>query len=155
PDGPYAWGYCFVREVNRQFGDKYYGRGLTQLSYNYNYDRAGKAIGVNLLNNPDLVATDPVISLKTAIWFWMTPQGKKPSSHDVIIGKWTPSPADTAVGRKSGYGVITNIINGAIECGHGYNDNVFDRIGFYKNYSNMLGVDYGKNLDCYNQTPFA
>ncbi|KAM4133756.1 hypothetical protein ACJW30_01G355500 [Castanea mollissima] len=103
----------------------------------------------------DLVATDPVISFKTAIWFWMTPQGKKPSSHDVIIGKWTPSPADTAVGRKSGYGVITNIINGGIECGHGYNDNVFDRIGFYKNYSNMLGVDYGKNLDCYNQTPFA
>ena len=122
---------------------------------NYNYDQAGKAIGVNLLNNPDLVATDPVISFKTAIWFWMTPQGKKPSSHDVIIGKWTPSPADTAVGRKSGYGVITNIINGKKECGQGYNDNVFNRIGFYKRYSDMLGVDYGSNLDCYKQKSFA
>ena len=34
---------------------------------NYNYDQVGKAIGVNLLNNPDLVATNPIISFKTAI----------------------------------------------------------------------------------------
>ena len=40
---------------------------------NYNYDQAGKAIGVDLLNNPDRVAIDPIISFKTAIWFWMTP----------------------------------------------------------------------------------
>ncbi|KAK7826445.1 endochitinase [Quercus suber] len=154
PDGPYAWGYCFVREVNGQTGDQYYGRGPIQLSYEYNYDQAGKAIGVDLLKNPDLVATNSTISFKTAIWFWMTPQGSKPSSHDVIIGKWTPSPADAAAGRKSGYGVITNIING-IECGHGYNDDVFNRIGFYKRYSDMLGVGYGTNLDCYNQRSFA
>ncbi|XP_075666717.1 chitinase 8-like [Castanea sativa] len=101
----------------------------------------------------DMLATTTTIKQEKPLE--SIPQGKKPSSHDVIIGKWTPSLADTAVGRKSGYGVITNIINGGIECGHGYNDNVFDRIGFYKNYSNMLGVDYGKNLDCYNQTPFA
>ena len=91
---------------------------------NYNYGPAGKAIGVDLLSNPDQVATNPTISFKTAIWFWMTPQGNKPSSHDVIIGKWTPSAADTAAGRVPGYGVITNIINGGIECGHGQ-----DKIG--------------------------
>jgi len=85
---------------------------LVDLNSNYNYGPAGKAIGSDLLNNPDLVATDATISFKTAIWFWMTPQGNKPSSHDVIIGKWTPSAADTAAGRVPGYGVITNIING-------------------------------------------
>ncbi|KAM4125983.1 hypothetical protein ACB094_01G353700 [Castanea mollissima] len=97
PDGPYAWGYCFVREVNRQSGDQYYGQGLIQLTYNYNYDLAGKAIGVNLLNNLDLVATNTIISFKTAIWFWMTAQGNKPSSQDVIIGNWRPS-SDTFAG---------------------------------------------------------
>ena len=85
----------------------------------------------------------------------MTPQGNKPSSHDVIIGKWTPSAADTAAGRIPGYGVITNIINGGIECGHGQDSRVADRIGLYKRYSDILGVNYGKNLDCYNQKPFA
>nr|CAD1821285.1 unnamed protein product [Ananas comosus var. bracteatus] len=105
PDGPYAWGYCFVEEVDPRSnycspsvqwpcapGKKYFGRGPIQLSYNYNYGQAGEALGVDLLNNPDLVATDPMISFKTAFWFWMTPQPPKPSSHDVITDRWTPSP---------------------------------------------------------------
>lgn len=121
----------------------------------YNYDQAGRAIGVNLLLNPDLVATDAVISFKTAIWFWMTAQGNKPSSHDVIINRWTPSAADTSAGRVVGYGVITNIINGGLECGRGRDNRVEDRIGFYKRYCDIVGVGYGNNLDCYNQRPFA
>ena len=121
---------------------------------NYNYAQAGQAIGVDLINNPDLVATDPVVSFKTAVWFWMTPQGNKPSSHDVIIGRWNPSSADRAAGRVPGYGVITNIVNGALECGHGPDDRVADRIGFYKRYCGIFGVSPGDNLDCYNQRSF-
>ncbi|KAF4377687.1 hypothetical protein G4B88_006967 [Cannabis sativa] len=29
----------------------------------------------------------------------MTPQGNKPSSHDVIIGRWSPSQSDRSAGR--------------------------------------------------------
>ena len=101
-----------------------------------------------------MVATDAVISFKTAVWFWMTPQANKPSCHDVITGGWTPSDADTAAGRVPGYGVITNIINGGLECGHGADDRVANRIGFYKRYCDIFGIGYGDNLDCYNQTPF-
>ena len=125
------------------------------LHSNYNYGPAGKAINVDLLNNPDAVATDPIISFKTAIWFWMTPQSPKPSCHDVITGQWKPSAEDKAAGRVPGYGVITNIINGGIECGKGSNPQVEDRIGFYKRYCDILQVSYGDNLDCYNQRPFA
>ncbi|QHN80274.1 Endochitinase [Arachis hypogaea] len=126
----------------------------TGYTLNYNYGPAGRAIGVDLLNNPDLVATDPVISFKTAIWFWMTPQGNKPSSHDVITGRWTPSDADRAAGRVPGYGVITNIINGGLECGHGPDARVEDRIGFFRRYCQLLGVSPGDNLDCNNQRSF-
>ncbi|CAK9157221.1 unnamed protein product [Ilex paraguariensis] len=122
---------------------------------NFNYGPAGRAIGLNLLSNPETVVNDPVVSFKTAFWFWMTPQSPKPSSHDVITGIWRPSAADTAAGRVPGYGVITNIINGGIECGKGSNLEVEDRIGFYKRYCDILGVSYGNNLDCYNQRPFA
>ncbi|KAL3597563.1 hypothetical protein D5086_009200 [Populus alba] len=167
PDGPYAWGYCYVREQNPGSycapsstypcagGKQYYGRGPMQLSWNYNYGQCGRAIGVDLLNNPDLVATDPVISFKTAIWFWMTPQSPKPSCHNVITGRWSPSGADSAAGRVPGYGVLTNIINGGLECGKGWKQQVEDRIGFYKRYCDILGVGYGSNLDCYNQRPFG
>lgn len=122
---------------------------------NYNYGQCGRAIGQDLLNNPDLVASDAVISLKTALWFWMTPQSPKSSSHDVITGRWTPTSGDWAARRYPGYGVITNIINGGIECGKGWNENVDNRIGFYKIYCDIQGVGYGDNLDCYSQTPFG
>ncbi|XP_040962308.1 LEAF RUST 10 DISEASE-RESISTANCEUS RECEPTOR-LIKE PROTEIN KINASE-like 2.4 isoform X2 [Gossypium hirsutum] len=165
PDGPYAWGYCFIREQNNNQayclpgvwpcprGRLYYGRGPFQLAYNFNYGPAGRDIGVDLINNPDLVATNPTISFKTAIWFWMTPQGNKPSSHNVLVGQWTPSAAERDAGWLPGYGIITNIINGELECGHGPDDRVADRIGFYRRYCDILGVSYGSNLDCYNQRP--
>ncbi|KAE8654792.1 Endochitinase [Hibiscus syriacus] len=166
PDGPYAWGYCFIRERNPSTycssrdwpcppGRQYYGRGPIQLTHNYNYGQAGRAIREDLINNPDLVATNAIISFKTAIWFWMTPQGSKPSCHDVIIGRWSPSRADTEAGRVPGYGVITNIINGGLECGRGPDSRVQSRIGFYRRYCDLLGVGYGNNLDCNNQRPFA
>nr|AFK34539.1 unknown [Medicago truncatula] len=134
---------------------RYYGRGPIQLTHDYNYGQAGKAINQDLINNPDLVSTNPTVSFKTAIWFWMTPQGNKPSSHDVIIGRWTPSGADRSAGRVPGYGVITNIINGGLECGHGQDARVNDRIGFYRRYCQILGVSPGDNLDCNNQRSFA
>ncbi|EEE63651.1 hypothetical protein OsJ_18468 [Oryza sativa Japonica Group] len=167
PDGPYSWGYCFKEEIGATASycvpsaewpcapdKKYFGRGPIQLSYNYNYGPAGEAIGEDLLNNPELVASDPVVSFKTALWFWMTPQSPKPSCHDVITGQWTPSSGDIAAGRVPGYGVITNIINGGLECGFGPDDRVANRIGFYQRYCDVLGIGYGSNLDCYDQRPF-
>ncbi|XWS41449.1 hypothetical protein CRYUN_Cryun17cG0082800 [Craigia yunnanensis] len=167
PDGRYAWGYYFIEEQgNRPAycdsgwlcapGKKYYGRGPIQLSHNYNYKQAGDhgAIRRDLINNPELVATDATVSFKTAIWFWMTPQGNKPSSHNVILGRWTPSAADRAAGRVPGYGAITNIINGGIECGQGPHPSSGDRIGFYKRYCDLFGINYGGNLNCRDQKPF-
>lgn len=122
---------------------------------NYNYRQAGDALRLDLLNNPDLVAMDAVIAFKTAIWFWMTPQGNKPSCHDVITGRWQASNADRAAGRFGSYGVITNIINGGVECGGRSTNSVISRIGFYKRYCDILSISYGENLDCNNQSSFV
>jgi predicted chitinase len=50
-------------------GDKYKGRGALQLTGKANYAAAGKALGVDLVNNPSLAAT-PEYSFKTAGWYW-------------------------------------------------------------------------------------
>ncbi|KAF1856319.1 hypothetical protein Lal_00049319 [Lupinus albus] len=113
-------------------GQKYYGRGPIQLSYNGNYD---------LLNNPGLVETDPVVAFKTAIYFWMTPETRKPSAHDVMTGKWQPSAADKAKGRTPGFGMTILIVNGELECNKGENNySMKDRIGFYQFFLKKLGV---------------
>jgi predicted chitinase len=43
-------GYRYAKEVN---GHVYYGRGLVQLTWDFNYKSMGKIIGVDLYNNPD------------------------------------------------------------------------------------------------------
>lgn len=137
-------------------GKKYYGRGAMQLSWNYNYITAGQALGFDGLNNPDAVAANPVLAFKTALWFWMTPQAPKPSPHDVMTGRWQPSAADVAAGRTPGFGLVTNIINGGLECGKGTpSDKEAGRVSYYQRYCQLLGVTPGSSTSCAGQRSFA
>ncbi|MBK0380903.1 chitinase [Mucilaginibacter segetis] len=140
-------------------GKKYYGRGPMQLSYNGNYGYASDCIFGDkniLLNNPDLVETDPVVSFKTAIYFWMTPETHKPSAHDVMIGKWQPSADDKAKGRVPGFGMTINIVNGAVECNQGEDIySMHDRIGFYQFFLKELGAsDNNCACSCGSMAPY-
>lgn len=155
----FKWGLCYTKEVgctnatctsyndpsNTTYpvvaGKSYFGRGPIQLSWNVNYGQASAAIfgdKMTLLSNPDQVSTNGVVAFKTAIWFWMTAQAPKPSAHDVMIGKTTTA---TSGGRDVGYGLVTNIINGGIECGTSANiSKQDDRVNFFKNHAASLGV---------------
>ncbi|MEO8885086.1 MAG: chitinase [Mucilaginibacter sp.] len=139
-------------------GKKYYGRGPIQLSYNGNYGRASDFIFGDkhvLLNNPELIETDPVVAFKTAIWFWMTPETHKPSAHDVMIGKWQPNANDKAKGRTPGFGMTINIINGALECNKGDNHSMNQRIGFYQFFLKKLGTtDPNCACSCAKMQPY-
>lgn len=50
-------------------GYKFRGRGAVQLTGRANYERAGKALGIDLVNNPDL-AKDPATAARIATWYW-------------------------------------------------------------------------------------
>ena len=52
-------------------GYRFRGRGCIQLTGHDNYFHAGKALGVDFVANPDLVAT-PKYAALTAGWFWET-----------------------------------------------------------------------------------
>ncbi|XP_041000195.1 endochitinase EP3-like isoform X1 [Juglans microcarpa x Juglans regia] len=133
---------CYIEEINGGSQDycdetntqypcnpdkKYFGRGPLQLTRNYNYVAAGNSIGFDGLNCPETVATDPVISFKTALWFWMT------NVHQVL---------------NQGFGATIRAINGAIECNGGNPGAVQSRIQYYTQYCNQLGVAPGDNLSC-------
>lgn len=173
PDGPYAWGLCWITEgatVDAALlpdycapsaehpctpGRKYFGRGPMQLSWNYNYGPCGAALGEDLLADPDRVASDPALAFRTALWFWMTPQAPKPSCHDVMTGGFAPSAADLEAGRVPGFGLTTNIINGGLECGRGPDDRVADRIGYFERFTALLGTDPGESTSCDAMTPYG
>jgi len=50
-------------------GAKYKGRGYIQLTGKYNYKKAGEALGVDLVNKPELLEK-PEIAAKAAVWYW-------------------------------------------------------------------------------------
>ncbi|CAA6653835.1 unnamed protein product [Spirodela intermedia] len=166
PDGPYS-NYC---DSNTQWpcfpGKSYNGRGPIQLSWCLVFVRgvggAGTTttarrggLGFDGLRNPEIVANNSVVAFKTALWFWMTRQPPKPSCHDVMVGRYRPTAGDIAANRTAGFGLVTNIINGGLECGIPGDSRVNDRIGFFRRYAQIFGVDVGPNLDCANQRPFG
>ncbi|MFI6345823.1 chitinase [Streptomyces sp. NPDC050560] len=116
--------------------DKYYGRGPIQISWNFNYKAAGDALGIDLLNNPDLVQNDSAVAWKTGLWYWNTQ-----------TGPGTMTPHDAMV-NSAGFGETIRSINGSIECNGGNPGQVQSRVDAYKNFAGVLGVDPGGNLTC-------
>lgn len=136
--------FCYIEEINgasRDYcdrnntqypcveGRRYHGRGPMQLSWNYNYGPAGQSIGFDGLNNPETVATDPVVSFRAAFWHWMN------NVHSIITS-----------GR--GFGATIRAINGALECDGNNPATVTARVNYYTDYCNQLGVSPGNDLTC-------
>lgn len=114
----------------------YYGRGPIQLSWNFNYNAAGNALGLPLLTNPWLVQNDAAVAWKTAIWYWMTQNGP---------GTMTPH---NAMVNGAGFGETIRSINGSIECNGGNPAQVQSRVTRYQQFVGILGVAAGNNLYC-------
>jgi predicted chitinase len=62
---------------NTQPGDgaRFRGRGFVQITGRENYTNAGKAVGVNLLSDPDK-ANEPETSAKILAWFFKTREAR-------------------------------------------------------------------------------
>ncbi|KAL5731492.1 chitinase [Ranunculus cassubicifolius] len=136
--------FCYIEEINGASNDYcdrsntqypcvagkgYYGRGPLQISWNYNYGAAGRSIGFDGLKAPETVARNPVISFKTALWFWMN------NVHSSITSG-------------QGFGQTIRPINGDLECNGKNQATVSARVRYYTDYCNQLGVSPGDNLTC-------
>lgn len=101
---------------NESSGDgwKYRGRGALQLTGKDNYKKFSDSIGVDLVNNPDLVSTN--YSFESAIFFFEKNNIWKYSNVDVT---------------ESTISIITKIINGGF---HGLDDRKAKTLSYY----NML-----------------
>ncbi|WP_446045580.1 glycoside hydrolase family 19 protein [Streptomyces olivaceus] len=114
----------------------YHGRGPIQLSWNYNYKAAGDALGLDLLNNPGLVATDAAVAWKTGLWYWSTQTGPGTmTGHDAMV-------------NRAGFGQTIRTINGTLECDGGNPAQVQSRVDSYQHFTQILGVAPGDNLSC-------
>jgi putative chitinase len=51
-------------------GPRFKGRGLIQLTGRTNYAAFGKAVALDVLSDPERVASDPRLAVDAATWFW-------------------------------------------------------------------------------------
>jgi predicted chitinase len=128
--------YCASEPYGCPAGtNQYFGRGPLQISWNFNYYAAGNALGIDLLDNPNLVSTDAATSWKTALWYWNTQSGG------------ASQPAHNAMVNGAGFGQTIQSIND-IECNGGNTGEMQDRVNLYEQYTQILGVPAGSNLTC-------
>lgn len=133
--------YCSLADGERCApGQQYYGRGPIQLSWNYQYRRAGEALGLDLWADPDLVARDPAVAWQTALWYWMTQNGPGPMT------------AHAAMNGGPGFGATVRAINGLIECDKPGDPDaqrkIARRVAFYAQAARLFDVSPGPNLGC-------
>lgn len=111
----------------------YYGRGFIQLTWDYNYRAASRALygDDRLLHNPDLVLADDV-SWLVSFWYWSA------NVHN-------------APGVQQGqFGAATNAINGALECRGAYQATAKKRFEMYKRIFQAFGLSGTPNENgCY------
>ena len=129
--------YCAAESYGCPAGTyAYYGRGPLQISWNFNYESAGNALGVDLLDNPNLVSTNAAISWETALWYWMTDTGPGTmTGHNAMV-------------NGAGFGQTIWAINGSVECNGGNTAEMQDRVNDYQAFAAILGVSPGGNLTC-------
>ena len=68
-DGSQYEGRKDLGNIYRGDGVKYKGRGFIQITGRANYTQAGKELGIDLVNHPEL-AEKPDIAIKVSIWYW-------------------------------------------------------------------------------------
>lgn len=90
---------------NVRGGHKYKGRGLVQLTHDYNYKAfneylKGRGLNYDVVTNPDLVATVPKLAVMSLTWFWEVngfSELAKQGRFRAICGIWNAGRADAIV----------------------------------------------------------
>lgn len=115
-------------------GFKYRGRGLVQLTGKSGYEAAGKALGIDLVNNPDL-ANDPAIAAKIAAWHLDTNKKSAAKKLGVDVNSTDQRTQDA---------IMTQAVGGnALDLNKGYGNKLVNKVSDYSADKNIAAIAVG------------
>ncbi|EEA01120.1 glycoside hydrolase family 19 [Burkholderia sp. H160] len=94
-------------------GWNYRGSGLIQLTFKENFARAGEAIGVDLVGNPDLVRNDAATAALVSAWYWQSHGCNEladANNFSAITAQINPAHAGET-GRQEAFQLASNALN--------------------------------------------
>lgn len=103
-DGPYTNSSGQLGNTQPDDGNRFRGRGPIQLTGRHNYEVAGQALGIDLVNNPDL-ASSPDVGFKVATWYW--------NNHQAILPDGSSVPLNQAA-EAGDFKAVTRAVNGGL-----------------------------------------
>jgi hypothetical protein len=75
-----------------------------------------------------------------------------------MTGGWQPTAKDLQLGRRPGFGMTINLINGNVECNSkapAIRGEREDRIGYYRHFAGILQTPVEKDCDCAGMTAYT
>jgi predicted chitinase len=80
------WGAKNLGNTEAGDGAKFKGRGFTQITGRSNYTAASKALGIDLVNNPELAA-DPTNAAAISTWYWKNRVQPRGAGEDTTLAR--------------------------------------------------------------------
>lgn len=66
-------------------GERYKGRGAIQITGKANYEAYGESLGMNLLDSPERLASDPRLYIDCAGWYWSERKLNQYADQDDVV----------------------------------------------------------------------
>lgn len=111
-------------------GYKFRGRGPNQLTFKGNYASIGKRIGADLVNNPDLLITDPNVAAKAVVDFFV-----REFQNGAKLGKLQKYNTKDI----NGFTNLTDSLNAVFQANRGWNKTGKDVTGGYDKAKSRVG----------------
>jgi len=96
-----------------------------------------------LVDDPSILATDPVAFWLAGLKTWMIPQEGRPAPHNIITGQWEPTEDELDIGLSDGMGAVSALLYGASQCGISKHPFANSRKSIYEGLIALLNADDG------------
>jgi chitinase len=120
-DGTYAGFYAAKVAANDDIAadNDYYPRGSGYTMGIEKYYWMSQVVygDDTLMEDPTLLATDPVAFWLSGLMTWMIPMDGRPAPHSIITGQWEPTGEELDMGLTDGMGAVSSLLYGGEQCG--------------------------------------
>lgn len=134
--------YCDIADDAGDWATWFYARGAGMIAGADAYYWMSKIIygDDTLVVTPENLSENPVDFWMSGLARWMVPMDGRPAPHNIILGQWEPTDAESELGIQLGFGAISVLFFGSDQCGSTRNNKANSRTETYETLLNSFNA---------------